>query len=237
MPVTTTPMPDRVNTRSTARRKRPSALRSPDARASSTRRWRSASMPRPVVEDTGRMSTPSSRVPAVASRICACTSASRSGVARSAFVSAIRPRSMCSRSRIARCSSVCGMTPSSAATTSRAMSMPLAPAAIVCTKRSWPGTSMKPSVKSSSSGRYAKPRSMVMPRAFSSFSRSPSTPVSALTSDVLPWSICPAVPTIMDAVRRVGCCRDGRVIPATAFRPPRRGNAGRAATHHRRCGR
>src|SRR5262245_52855345 len=38
---------------------------------------------------------------------------------------------------------------------------------------------------------------MVMPRAFSSGRRSVSTPVSARTSVVLPWSICPAVPTIM----------------------------------------
>src|SRR5437763_618895 len=38
---------------------------------------------------------------------------------------------------------------------------------------------------------------MVMPRAFSSFSRSVSTPVSARTSEVLPWSMWPAVPTIM----------------------------------------
>src|ERR1039457_302445 len=37
---------------------------------------------------------------------------------------------------------------------------------------------------------------MVMPRAFSSFSRSVSIPVRALTSEVLPWSMCPAVPRI-----------------------------------------
>src|SRR5690606_28263836 len=38
---------------------------------------------------------------------------------------------------------------------------------------------------------------MVMPRAFSSARRSVSTPVRARTSAVLPWSICPAVPTII----------------------------------------
>ena len=37
------------------------------------------------------------------------------------------------------------------------------------------------------------------PCAFSSGSRSPSTPVIAFTSAVLPWSICPEVPTIMCA--------------------------------------
>src|SRR5262249_33825204 len=35
-----------------------------------------------------------------------------------------------------------------------------------------------------------------MPRSFSSGSRSVSLPVSARTSHVLPWSICPAVPTV-----------------------------------------
>src|SRR5213596_2189229 len=35
-----------------------------------------------------------------------------------------------------------------------------------------------------------------MPRRCSSGSRSVSLPVSALTSHVLPWSMCPAVPTV-----------------------------------------
>ena len=50
----------------------------------------------------------------------------------------------------------------------------------------------------------AYPRSIEMPRRFSSGSRSVSFPVSALTSVVLPWSICPAVPTTSEltAVRR-----------------------------------
>src|SRR5690348_14843792 len=39
--------------------------------------------------------------------------------------------------------------------------------------------------------------SIVMPRRFSSSRRSASMPVSALTRAVLPWSMCPAVPTIM----------------------------------------
>src|SRR5207247_1476265 len=50
-------------------------------------------------------------------------------------------------------------------------------------------------VRPSGSSRNAKPRSMVMPRAFSSGRRSVSVPVSALTSEVLPWSMWPAVPT------------------------------------------
>src|SRR5262245_22526161 len=46
--------------------------------------------------------------------------------------------------------------------------------------------------------RNAYPSSMLMPRCFSSGRRSVSTPVSALTSVVLPWSMCPAVPTIIE---------------------------------------
>ena len=40
----------------------------------------------------------------------------------------------------------------------------------------------------------AKPRSMAMPRSFSSCKRSGSMPVNALISVDLPWSTCPAVP-------------------------------------------
>ena len=61
-----------------------------------------------------------------------------------------------------------------------------------------------------------------MPRAFSSGSRSVSTPVSARTSAVLPWSMWPAVPTIIDGARDRG-------TEACRGTPPRpRGSAGRA---------
>src|SRR2546428_2205676 len=46
------------------------------------------------------------------------------------------------------------------------------------------------------SSRCAKPRSIVMPRAFSSGKRSGSMPVNALTSALLPWSTWPAVATM-----------------------------------------
>ena len=59
-------------------------------------------------------------------------------------------------------------------------SMPPAPASMFLTKRSWPGTSTISIASPSASSRKAKPRSMVMPRAFSSGSRSVSVPVSAL---------------------------------------------------------
>src|SRR5947199_6988935 len=41
---------------------------------------------------------------------------------------------------------------------------------------------------------------MVMPRRFSSSRRSVSMPVRARTSAVLPWSMCPAVPMMMDFI-------------------------------------
>ncbi len=47
---------------------------------------------------------------------------------------------------MARCSRVCGMTPSSAAITSITKSMPVAPASMLCTRPSWPGTSTKPMI-------------------------------------------------------------------------------------------
>ena len=73
---------------------------------------------------------------------------------------------------------------------------PSGPAAMAFTKRSWPGTSPTPATVPSGKVRWAKPSSRVMPRRFSSGSRSGSMPVRAFTSEVLPWSTCPAVPMI-----------------------------------------
>jgi hypothetical protein len=87
---------------------------------------------------------------------------------------------------MATCSRVWGMTPSSAATTSRTRSIPVAPATMVRTSPSCPGTSTTPRLKPPGSSSRAKPSSMVMPRSFSSGSRSVSTPVRARTSAVLP---------------------------------------------------
>jgi hypothetical protein len=63
------------------------------------------------------------------------------GSARSALVTATTPRRTPSWRNTAACSRVWGMTPSSAATHSRNMSMPVAPATMVRTNRSCPGTS------------------------------------------------------------------------------------------------
>ena len=65
----------------------------------------------------------------------------RAGSARSAFVTATTPTLTPSAASTAACSRVCGITPSSAATVIRYRSIPVAPATIVRTKRSWPGTS------------------------------------------------------------------------------------------------
>ena len=111
---------------------------------------------------------------------------------RSAFVSATTARRTPKYVRICRCSSVCGIHPSSAATTSRARSMEPTPATMFFTKSSWPGTSTIPrrnddgGAAGEGSSRWAKPRSMVMPRDFSSGRRSGSVPVSALISALLP---------------------------------------------------
>src|SRR5215467_2439923 len=92
---------------------------------------------------------------------------------------------------------------SSAEMTRSTTSIPAAPASMLPTKRSCPGTSTNPN-RTPCSSRNAKPRSMVMPRRFSSASRSGWVPVSASTSADLPWSMCPAVPTITLLVPAMG---------------------------------
>ena len=69
---------------------------------------------------------------------------------------------------MATCSRVWGMTPSSAAMTSSAMSIPPTPASMLWMKRSWPGTSTIETSTPFGKRSQAKPRSMVMPRSFSS---------------------------------------------------------------------
>src|SRR5579864_8384149 len=66
-------------------------------------------------------------------------------------------------------------------------------------------------VRTSPRSRNANPRSMVIPRRFSSSRRSGLVPVSASTSVDLPWSMWPAVPTItclVVSISRIRC--DGR---------------------------
>ena len=65
---------------------------------------------------------------------------------------------------------------------------PPTPASMLRRNLTWPGTSTK--LSSAPDGRvvWAKPRSIVRPRRFSSSNRSGSVPVSASTNDDLPWS-------------------------------------------------
>ena len=67
--------------------------------------------------------------------------ATRSGATRSIFVTATTPRAIPSSRTISKCSRVCGITDSSAATTSSTASIPPAPASMLRTNRSCPGTS------------------------------------------------------------------------------------------------
>src|SRR5262249_47740854 len=69
--------------------------------------------------------------------------------------------------------------------------------------------------------------SIVMPRAFSSGNRSVSVPVSAFTSDVLPWSMWPAVPTTT--------CFTA-ALPRRSAGPPATGQGGLPASYPFRCG-
>ena len=141
VPVTTSPAPERVKTRSTARRGDPRAGRCAPAEACSAARR--SSIPSPVTAETGIIGAAANGVPASNARTAAETSGTRSP-ARSALVSATTPWSIPSSDRICQCSRVCGLMPSGSATTSSAVSMPLAPASIVWTNRSCPGTSIKP---------------------------------------------------------------------------------------------
>ena len=195
VPVTTAPKPRIVKTRSIGSRGGPArGVRGAAPPASSRSRSRSASSPLPVWAETGTTGTSASGVPASRSRTSSAASSAISSSTRSVFVSATSPRSIPSSWQMATCSRVCGMTPSSAATTSISRSMPVAPATMVRTSFSCPGTSTTERRSPSPSSSSAKPRSIVMPRSFSSGSRSGSTPVSARTRADLPWSMWPAVP-------------------------------------------
>ncbi len=110
-----------------------------------------------------------------------------SGDARSALVSASTPRFTPMSRAISRCSTVWGLMPSFASTASKTARIPVAPEIIARTKRSWPGRSTR-SISPASPASSAKPGTMETPLNCSSLRRSVSTPVSARTRAVLPWS-------------------------------------------------
>ena len=135
VPVTTVPKPLMVKTRSTGKRGWPKSWRvgRPPGRAASC--VSKASMPAPVVADTGRTGASARQVSASSSRASSSTSSSHSGSStRSTRERTTTPASMPNRSRIARCSRVCGITPSSAAIASRTASIPPTPASMFSMK-------------------------------------------------------------------------------------------------------
>ena len=156
-------------------------------------------MPSPVIGETGNTGIPASELPENSSSISSEISTARVSSTRSTLVNATAPCDTSNRSRMARCSRVCGIGPSSAATMNKTKSIPATPHNILRMNFSCPGTSMKPIVSASSTGKKAKPRSIVRLRFFSSGRRSVSTPVSDFISSVLPWSTWPAVAIIIAA--------------------------------------
>ena len=208
VPVTTVPKPGMTKLRSMERRGRPRSSRRTVSSSMVSMRAASSGRPWPVTAETRAIGAPCSVVPASASSTSPRTRPAHSSSTVSALVSTTMPRLTWSRSRMARCSRVWGMTDSSAATMSMARSMPPTPASMFLMKRSWPGTSTTLISRPEGSVNHAKPSSMVISRSFSSWSRSGSMPVSALTSVDLPWSTWPAVPmTYMRVPSRGGAFR------------------------------
>ena len=194
VPVTTVPAPWIVKTRSTCRTRPPVARAArPGSRAADTveRRAHRVDAPRRCGPSRARSATP----PAAA------RAASRRGARRVGEVG-LRDRHDARASRraprsTAACSRVWGITPSSAATTIRYRSIAggagdhRAHEALVA--------GHVDDRQRAAVGQRAAARSPARSRSrarFSSGSRSVSTPVRAATSAVLPWSMCPAVPSV-----------------------------------------
>ena len=235
VPVTTVPKPLIVNTRSTGSRGRPESGRSGELARSWSRAATSSGSPVPVTAETASTGEPSSDVPLTAAVTSSLTRLSHSPSTRSALVSTTRPRRTSSRSTMSRCSRVCGMTPSSDAITSRTASSPCAPASMLRMKRAWPGTSTIPISRPLGRVMCAKPRSIVMPRRFSSASRSGSIPVRAVIRVDLPWSMWPAVPT----TKLIARCPGRRPPPrrSTSRPHPSAQYEGQGSTRPSLCGR
>ena len=94
-----------------------------------------------TVAGAGTVVTGTTAAPGTSSRPSSSASSSVSSSTASALVTATTPCSSPSRRMIARCSWVWGRAPSLASMTSRNRSIPVAPAIIVRTNRSCPGTS------------------------------------------------------------------------------------------------
>src|SRR6204780_96235 len=197
VPVTTAPNPRMAKARSIGIRKYCDASFSGTVDANFASSARNSSSPAPVVALTATIGASSRNEPRTNSPASSRASSNKTPSGRSALVRTTMPFRMPNNIQISKCSRVCGFMDSSEAKTKRTRSMPLTPASMFLMNLSWPGTSTKPRRTFSESWRCAKPRSMDMPRCFSSLRRSVSMPVSARTKAVLPWSIWPAVPIMM----------------------------------------
>ena len=119
--------------------------------ANSTTALFSSLMPWPLCALTAKQGQSSQTLPATISSTSSCTSSRVSSSTKSHFVKTSNPGSTPNMVSTSKCSRVCCMMPSSHATTNKAALIPVAPATILRTKRSCPGTSTKPiSVPSSS---------------------------------------------------------------------------------------
>ena len=96
---------------------------------------------------------------------------------------------------------VCGFTPSFAATTSSAASIPVAPAIMVRTNRSWPGMSIRSTARRRPRNVRSRARSKCRAASLPAAGPCP-IPVSARTSAVLPWSTCPITPRTSRVIAR-----------------------------------
>ena len=215
VPVTTEPNPFIAKARSIGSRKYCFASLTTASDAASPNAFFNSASPLPVLALTATSGARSRNDPRKNSSASSRTSSSVSASTKSLLVSATTPRCTPSSRQISKCSRVCSLMDSSAAITSNNTSIPAAPASMLLMKRSCPGTSTKPK-RTPFSSRNAKPRSIVIPRRFSSARRSGCVPVKASTSADLPWSIWPAVPTMtlfnvsvdmMDGTQ--GSCRFG----------------------------
>ena len=101
--------------------------------------------------------------------------------------------------KIRKCSTLWAFKPSFISTTKRHTLKANAPLIIVLTRFSCPGTSMK-AMFASPPLKCEKLSSIVIPLCLSSASVSPSKPFKAFISELLPWSMCPAVPMMSEFI-------------------------------------
>ena len=214
VPVTMVPNPDMENALSMGSRGMVSmSLGVTSSSAMCSIRLTRLSRPAPVTLETSAMGALSQKLPFSSSRMSSFTISNQSSSTRSHLFSTIMHFSIPSRPSISTCSRVWGIMPSSAAMTSSTRSMPTTPATMLFTNFSCPGTSIMPTLLPLGRSNQVKPRSMVMPLRCSSSQRSVLRPVSALMRVVLPWSMCPAVPTIIFFIF---------YLPPVSRRPPPR---------------